>query len=105
MTNICNFVIFLCPQGCYVLDLLAETELGQSILRMSVAMGDGTRCDVEEELCESVVLILFVVCWKGVEGSDEEAWKVKKSESWKSVKHKNSGSEIPWYKTSEVPKF
>jgi hypothetical protein len=35
-----------------------------------------------EELCQNLLIILYTVMWKGVEGSDEAAWKVKKKISY-----------------------
>jgi hypothetical protein len=32
--------------------------------------------DQEEELCYLVVNILFMILWRGMEGSSKEAWKV-----------------------------
>ena len=93
--RLCLCVHPVAVQNCYVLDLLADSELGQCVLRMGVELcgagssgvADGAgieqaaagaaACDVEDELCQSVVLILFIVCWKGVVGSDDDAWQVR----------------------------
>ena len=94
--RLCLSVHPVAVQNCYVLDLLADSELGQCVLRMGVelcgagssavadgagieqaATGAAAACDVEDELCQSVVLILFIVCWKGVVGSDDDAWQVR----------------------------
>ena len=94
-------------QSCYVMDLLADCELGQSILRMGVQLSKNNNinnsqttarngdvisndvnktselCDVEDELSQCVVFILFTVCWKGVDTCDDAAWSV-------SFKHQHS---------------
>ena len=33
--------------------------------------------DKEEELCQNVLLILFTIMWKGVEGYDDNSWKLR----------------------------
>ena len=33
--------------------------------------------DQREELCENLLIILFYIMWKGVEGSSDTAWKVQ----------------------------
>ena len=95
------------------MDLLADSDLGQSILRMNVQLSKNNNysssqttatngdvisndvnkpprladvkfpstcselCDVEDELSQSVVYLLFLVCWKGVETCDDASWAVR----------------------------
>ncbi len=54
-----------------------DSEISTALRRMGlVTLARSDSMDLQQELCHNLLIILFTVLWKGVEGSDNDAWKV-----------------------------
>ena len=56
--------------------VLQDSELVSALMRMGLRLDGDEQLEKQEELCQNILIILFTVVWKGVEGCDNEAWKV-----------------------------
>ena len=56
--------------------VLQDSELATALIRMGLRLDGAEQLEKQEELCQNILIILFTVIWKGVEGCDNEAWKV-----------------------------
>ena len=54
-----------------------DSEITQALVRMGLFRSDSGSMEKNEELCQNLLIILFTIMWKGVEGSGEQAWKVR----------------------------
>jgi len=60
----------------------ADDKVASALLTMGLAAtltsSDSTdRVDQTEELCQNLLIVLFTVMWKGIDSTEESAWKVK----------------------------
>ena len=59
----------------------ADDKVASALMTMglatSVTGADGSdRVDRTEELCQNLLIVLFTIMWKGIDSSEESAWKV-----------------------------
>ncbi|KAK2169991.1 hypothetical protein LSH36_5g09019 [Paralvinella palmiformis] len=52
-----------------------NSEITQALVRMGLIRSDSMSMEKTEELCQNLLIILFTIMWKGVEGSGEQSWK------------------------------
>ena len=55
-----------------------NSEITQALVRMGLIRSDSMSMEKTEELCQNLLIILFTIMWKGVEGSGEQSWKVRR---------------------------
>jgi len=59
----------------------ADDKVASALMTMGLAStGDNSentdRVDQTEELCQNLLIVLFTILWKGIDSSEESAWKV-----------------------------
>ena len=59
----------------------ADDKVASALMTMglaaTLASSDGvSRIDQTEELCQNLLIVLFTVMWKGIDSTEESAWKV-----------------------------
>ena len=55
----------------------ADDKVASALMTMGLATTDGAdRVDQTEELCQNLLIVLFTILWKGIDSTEEFAWKV-----------------------------
>ena len=60
----------------------ADDKVASALMTMGLATSvDGSentdRVDQTEELCQNLLIVLFTILWKGIDSTEESAWKVQ----------------------------